>query len=49
MAVFGKEAHHLCAGVRAKRIGVGAAGGTAEPGMPSTVHDPLLQKLSGFA
>jgi len=37
-----EEAHHLRAGVRAQGIGVGGASRTTEPGMPSSVNNPLL-------
>jgi cytochrome P450 len=37
-----EEADHLGAGVRAQRIGVRRASGATEPGMPSTMNDPLL-------
>ena len=43
MSVLEKEPEHLPCGIGPLRIGVGAGGAAARPGMPSAVDDPLLE------
>ncbi len=43
MRVLEEEAEHLPRGVGSSRIGVGAGGAAARPGMTSSVDDPLLE------
>src|SRR2546429_8723189 len=43
-ALLGEEAHQLRGGVRPERVGPGAEGAAAGPGVAALVHRPLLDE-----
>src|SRR5689334_8769492 len=43
MRMLEEEAQHLARGVGTARVGEGAAGTAARPGVPGAVDDPLLE------